>query len=572
MAVQLNQVSALLQREFVFQGLSPEQVSWIAAFFKPITLERETVVFEQGASGDYFYFVFEGKVRVVVDDGGQERLVDILGPGDFFGEEALLFNVTRPTTAVTIQKTTLLQLDPERLGRIFDAFPSIREDVLSTANSRRLARAKNFSWVGPEEVVYFICRKHEFFLFRSLIPSVLLGVGAIPVLTFVLAGVGSPFFATAAEVLGILMLAGALLWGIWSWMDWGNDYYVVTNQRVIWSEKIIGLYESRREAPLDTILAVNVQSSQLGRILGYGNIGVRTFTGGFLMRNASLPNRFASYVRGFKERAKEVSKEEQAKEMQQALEQALTKSMLAVEPEPPAVPMEEPPPVPPPPPIEEEKPVSLRQRWENFLKVRYEEGGVITYRKHWFTLLTKIWLPSLVMLVILFGLVASIWSGYLSPLATTSSLMILFIFAVMLFAAFLWLAYKYLDWSNDIYQLTPDQILDIERKPLGREEKKTAPLESILSIEHERSNLLGVLLNFGPVTINVGETRFVFRNVFNPDQVHQDIADYREALNQRKRDEEAERERKRMVNWLVTFHDQTERLEDFENYQGPQGF
>jgi uncharacterized membrane protein YdbT with pleckstrin-like domain len=572
MTVSVNQVSALLQREFVFQKLAPEQVSWVAAFFKPVTLERETVVFEQGAGGDYFYFVFEGKVRVVVDDGGQERLVDILGPGDFFGEESLLFDVPRPTTAVAIEKTTLLQLDPERLGYIFDAFPSIREDVLSTANSRRLARAKNFRWLGPDEVVYFICRKHEYFLFLSLIPSILLGVGAIPVLTFVLAGVGTPFFATSAEVLGILMLAGALVWGIWSYLDWGNDYYVVTNQRVIWSEKIIGLYESRREAPLDTILAVNVQSSQLGRILGYGNISVRTYTGGILMRKASQPNRFASYVRGFKERAKEVSREEDAREMQQALEQALTKTMLAVEPEPPAVPLEEPPPTPPPAPREEKKPMSLRQRWENFLKVRYEEGGVITYRKHWFTLLTKIWLPSLVLLILILGLVASIWYGILNPLATTSSVMILFIFAVMVFAAFLWLAYKYLDWSNDIYQLTPDQIRDIERKPLGREEKKTAPLESILSIEHQRGNFLGVLLNFGRVTINVGDTRFIFRNVFNPDQVHQDIADYREALNQRKRDAEAERERKRMVNWLVTFHEQTERLEDFENYQGPEGF
>jgi hypothetical protein len=129
----------------------------------------------------------------------------------------------------------------------------------------------------------------------------------------------------------------------------------------------------------------------------------------------------------------------------------------------------------------------------------------------------------------------------------------------------LWLGYHYWDWANDIYRLTPEQILDIERKPLGQEVKKTANLDSILSIEHERENFLGILFNFGTVTINVGQTKFTFNGVYNPDQVHQDISDYREALNRRRRMAEANRERERMVNWLVAFHNQTEKLEEFEN-------
>ena len=130
---------------------------------------------------------------------------------------------------------------------------------------------------------------------------------------------------------------------------------------------------------------------------------------------------------------------------------------------------------------------------------------------------------------------------------------------------FLWMLYVYLDWSNDIYRLTPDQILDIERKPLGRESKKSAPLQSILSIEHERENLLGVLLNFGPVTINVGETKFIFHGVYNPDQVHQDIADYREALQRKKREKEYEQKRQDMVDWLITYHDESERMDQYQN-------
>jgi hypothetical protein len=114
--------------------------------------------------------------------------------------------------------------------------------------------------------------------------------------------------------------------------------------------------------------------------------------------------------------------------------------------------------------------------------------------------------------------------------------------------------------------VTPEQIFDIERKPLGQEVKKTAPLESILSVEHERESLTGILLNFGTVTINVGETKFQFFNVFNPDQVHQDVSDYREALNRRKQQAEQERDRRRMIDWLVTYYEESEKIdEEIEN-------
>ena len=199
---------------------------------------------------------------------------------------------------------------------------------------------------------------------------------------------------------------------------------------------------------------------------------------------------------------------------------------------------------------------------QNFLKVRYERDGVITYRKHWFVLFKKAWIPFLVLSGLFILLVLYFGERLLSTGAGLPSGVFVLGLAIPIGAIFfLWLGYEYLDWRNDIYRLTADQILDIEKKPLGQEVKKTAPLESILSIEHERANIIGIMLNFGTVTINVGDTRFIFYNVFNPDQVHSDIADYREALNRRKRAKEAERERDHMVNWLVTYYNETEKLE-----------
>jgi uncharacterized membrane protein YdbT with pleckstrin-like domain len=205
----------------------------------------------------------------------------------------------------------------------------------------------------------------------------------------------------------------------------------------------------------------------------------------------------------------------------------------------------------------EEQPGGLREKLRTFLKVRYEEGGAITYRKHWFVLFRKLFWSLVVLFLVILLLV---FLGFQVQFFSGGTLSLLG--GVLLFGVLLWMIYEYADWSNDIYRVTPDQILDIERKPLGQEIKKTAPLESILSVEHERESLLGIILNFGTVTINVGETKFQFFNVFNPDQVHQDVSDYREALNRRKRQAEQERERKRMVDWLVTYYGESGKIED----------
>jgi hypothetical protein len=211
------------------------------------------------------------------------------------------------------------------------------------------------------------------------------------------------------------------------------------------------------------------------------------------------------------------------------------------------------------------KPGSWRYFLNMLFVVRYEQEDVITYRKHWLLLIRKTWIPTflLVMLVVWVSLQTNnVVSG--QPDFFSSPLMfgIYFISFIGLMG---WWVYGYVDWSNDIYQLAPDQIRDIERKPLGDEAKKTAPLESILSLEHSRDGIIQLAFNYGNVIINVGETRFIFRGVYNPDQVHQDVSDYIEALSRYKDELEAVQEREQMLRWLLEYKDQAELKEIIES-------
>jgi hypothetical protein len=126
---------------------------------------------------------------------------------------------------------------------------------------------------------------------------------------------------------------------------------------------------------------------------------------------------------------------------------------------------------------------------------------------------------------------------------------------VLLLPLVLWWVYRYVDWRNDIYQVTPDQVIDISRKPLGTEQRRSAPLENILSTEAERIGFTGYLLNYGTVFITVGGTHLDFEDLMDPASVQADIDRRRETRQERKREAEAAAERERMSAWLMAYYE-----------------
>jgi len=556
----IPQYAALLKEHYLFRGLSEAEIAHVVTRFEPVTYDENVVVIREGSRGEQFFIIFSGKVQVSRQERRKKRHLDVLGPGDNFGEDALLFRRPRPITATTLEPCIFLRLEREAFFELLQSFPQMRLNLSATAESRYLAQKEKFDWLGDDEVIYLITRRHEFFLLTSLILPIMLGVIAIPMLAFGITSNASQILTNMALYGGVIGIVLSVLWALWNWLDWGNDFYIVTNQRVLWLERIIGLYNSRREAPLTQVLAVNVTSSWLGRMLDFGNVDVRTFTGGILMHRAAHPKRFAHFVESFHLRAMQQQKQAEAEAMESALRERMG---LPVEED------ESPPETQEPPPLQRQKkppkPGSLREKIDTFLKVRYEQGDIITYRKHWLLLLRRTYQPSLAFLLVISVASYFVWQSYNSQTPLLLGVYFFVIVGLILLGLSIWWLYNYLDWSNDIYQLTPDQIRDIERRPLGEELKKTAPLDSILSIEHARDGVIQLLFNFGNVIINVGQTQFIFRGVYNPDQVHQDVSDYIEARARKKREAEAARERERMIDWLTTYHHQAELLEEVES-------
>jgi hypothetical protein len=117
-----------------------------------------------------------------------------------------------------------------------------------------------------------------------------------------------------------------------------------------------------------------------------------------------------------------------------------------------------------------------------------------------------------------------------------------------------WWVYEFVDWQNDIYQVTPERILDIHRKPLGAESRKEAPLDNVLSLKYERPGLLGILLNFGTVTAKVATEDFKFEGVYDPVGVQNDVYRRLEARNAAREKAERDRRQGEFVEWFEVYH------------------
>jgi hypothetical protein len=555
------QVLAQLRRMPLFSPLTGAQLNALVDRFDSITLEEGEGLFTDREPEQNYYVLVSGQITVHPGLGGGELPPKVLLPGESFDEETLLYGYPPTVQILASQHSKLLRLDSEAFDRLPAEFPAIKPSLGRTAETRQLVSRHEFDWLRPDEVIYYLARKHEIIFVYTLIGPLLVFLIAI-VLAFWVSfnNVSSTIWTGGAIIAGFLAL-GAILWGIWNWIDWGNDFYIVTDQRVVWVEKVIWLYESRDEAPHNTILSVDVNTTFLGRLIQYGSIYVRTFTGQIIFRNAKDPYEMARFIDEYRFRARRHSERIERSKLDRAIRQRIEPDNGI------SLPPEIVPPITPPPPPR----LSFWQRYfSNFFTMRFEQGEVITYRKYWPTLLRYVAIPSLFILLLWMG-IAFLVNMYRLGEIPLSWLEVLLLLCLALFIVLaIWWLYQYVDWRNDIYQVTDKFIFDIYRKPLGTEEKKSAPLENILTLEHERQGFLGYLLNFGNVIITVGGAKFTFNYVHDPARVQQDIFDRMYALRRKNEQDEANRQRDRMVDAIASYHRnqaETKLEEELDDYE-----
>lgn len=540
-----------IKKIHLFSGLSDNDLKGVADALVDEPFKAGDEIIKQGTHGETFYILFSGQVKVVRRDGKTERTLAQLVPMDFFGEEELFSKGTRSASIIATSDGSVLALHHSKLGELLKYVPKIKPNFHVVISTHRLWRKLQFKWVRPDEVVYFLARKHPILMWRAL---------TLPILSL-LVPLGVVFFAllTGTNWLFWLALVSVFLiaaWVVWEIVDWGNDYYVVTNQRVVWVEKVVGIFDSRQEAPLGTILSVGVETDAIGRILDYGHVIVRTFVGRIPFNYVSHPYHASRLVEEYWGRTKERSLSSEKDAMKDAIRKRLNLP----------IPTRAAAPAPAPQTFSKIKRPSLFKLFlSNLFKLRLEDGETVTYRKHGFVLWQQIWLPTMIQIFLLSWWLWRIIYLIVHPTEVLISFQgglsvdsLVLAIPVISIPFWIWWGYQYVDWKNDIFMVTPDQIVDIDKTPFGSEERRAAPLDNILSTEYQRIGLLGNIFNFGTVYITVGGTKLEFQDVYDPASVQSDIDRRRMARSAAKNAAQAAIERERMAEWLATYHRSSE--------------
>lgn len=80
-----------------------------------LSLPGGTTVFRQGDPGGSLYVIRAGRVRVLKESNGRRRMVSTLGPGDFFGELAVVTGQPRSATVEVVDDAELLRVPADKL-------------------------------------------------------------------------------------------------------------------------------------------------------------------------------------------------------------------------------------------------------------------------------------------------------------------------------------------------------------------------------------------------------------------------------------------------------------------------
>lgn len=121
-----------LARVRLFSACSKKELTTIGRASDEVTVADGAVLCKEGDPGHEFYLVLKGGVNV----SRKGKKLNALGPGQHFGELALLHRGPRNATIVANGETTLLVLGQREFSGVLDSIPGLAHKLLSQMAAR----------------------------------------------------------------------------------------------------------------------------------------------------------------------------------------------------------------------------------------------------------------------------------------------------------------------------------------------------------------------------------------------------------------------------------------------------
>ena len=174
----------------------------------------------------------------------------------------------------------------------------------------------------------------------------------------------------------------------------------------------------------------------------------------------------------------------------------------------------------------------------------------IVIRTHWTVLFSKTFIPAFLLIShILIYLFIQLNAIVLANRSLFNSIIMLNLTLLSV-----WFVFRVIDWRNDKYIISEYLLVDVNKRPFGTEDSRTASIQNIQSIRYKRNGIFGLLFNFGTVFIRIGDDEFTFDNVFRPANVQEKIFQVKESARVKIEQLQRSKIRENALDWIEAYH------------------
>ncbi len=539
----------------LFQNLQDKED--LPTLYKVALITHEQVysngewLFRQGEVADRLIYLLEGQIRLTqVDRDGLAHQVGVLKPGDSAGETGLMVGDFHDVTATAYGTTRLLYLARHEFAQLLQTETRLRDksDIREDVDERRHLRY--FDWMRDDEWVVSVVQRHWTRLFRQIALPILLLVLLFPLFTVLVFQAGTVKIVVAVILaIPILVILGVVAW---QYINWRDDFFVITTQRVVHIERAWPFSTQYEETSLGHIEDINeAQPSWSANIFNYGNIILQTAgeTVEIDMDYVPEPTRLREIISLQIERS-------QARDLLRARGQIrdLLSRQLRVTETPESPPAKDTTPVQPRPfslllPFTAVQDYLFPKSWQVS-----EGGNTIFWRRFWLPGFFR-YLPVFTFLLII-TLGGLLYLFNLPQGANFFSWLVIWLGAEAVCLGILFWFIE--DWRNDYFQLTKNKIIQVDQRPLLLGvSRREAPIDRIQNLGFEIPSAVARFFDYGHVQFETAgrEGKFVLQWVRRPKDVQAAISNHKYKFGQQMQRKEAQLRQEELLSWFATYDD-----------------
>ncbi len=144
-----------LARIALFQCLTPAEIERLETIVHRQSFKSHAVVFFEDDTSDSLYGVITGAVKVYrTTDSGEERILDILGAGDVFGEYSLIDGHPRSASVSTLEPSTLVSISHTEFRRFVTEASDLLWRVLELFTDRMRRQTREMMEFSRRDVSF----------------------------------------------------------------------------------------------------------------------------------------------------------------------------------------------------------------------------------------------------------------------------------------------------------------------------------------------------------------------------------------------------------------------------------